>query len=420
MLKLHVVRQGGSGYYVHDLVPGRAEGGRVAGESPGRWTGAGSAALGVTGAVEAQPFTEVLEGRHPTTGRRLRAPRGDRSVSGYDLTFCAPKSVSLLHLLAPGEIADQVGEGHHAAVADTADYLQRSAVVARRSREGEVRFLPTAGVVAGQFVHRTSRALDPHLHTHLVVANVTQGVDGTWSAVDSRSLFAHAPVAQALYHASLRAELSDRLGAAFDEGPAGFGDVTGVDPALRRLFSQRAAAIEEFVVRRDGPGSGRTGGDRVAFHVTRPGKDHDRTVEALQHEWRERAASFGFDLGNLTRVVGLGRATAPSPAVDPDRIRERLGELSLRRRPLTRRQVVEVVAGASRSGLRAREIESVAARVIGTSTDGPGWSIEPRWDPADLARGVTAAEGLTPDRGGFHRPTPDRSVADRPQLTLGR
>jgi hypothetical protein len=90
VLKLHVVRDGGYRYYVDDLVPGRAEGTLVAGESPGTWTGAGSASLGLRGTVKAQDFAEVLGGRDPGSGQALRTPRGDRSVFGYDLTFCAP------------------------------------------------------------------------------------------------------------------------------------------------------------------------------------------------------------------------------------------------------------------------------------------------------------------------------------------
>ena len=138
MLKIHVVRQGGHHYYVDDLVPGRAEGTLVAGESPGAWTGTGARALGVADAVEASSFGEVLEGRHPRWGTSLRALRGDRTVAGFDLTFCAPKSVSILHLLAPGEIAGQVGDGHHAAVAEATDYLQRAALRVRRTRSGRL------------------------------------------------------------------------------------------------------------------------------------------------------------------------------------------------------------------------------------------------------------------------------------------
>ena len=411
MLKIHVVRPGGDRYYVDGLVPGRAEGTGVAGESPGAWIGSGTAGLGVSGMVEVRDFGEVLGGNDPVSGRALRLQKGAHSVSGYDLAFCAPKSVSLLHLLAPREIAAEVGAGHRAAVAEAAGYLQRAALGVRRSQGGQVTRLPTTGAVAGEFVHRTSRALDPHLHTHLVLANVAQGVDGRWSAVDGRRIFAHHRAIRGIYHARLRMELGSRLGAAWEVPPSGMGDVRGVDRRLRVLFSQRSAAIAEYTARRPG----RTTGPRQtrgAFYATRPEKDRTRTVESLMGEWKERAADFGFDLGDLTRVVGLGRAEGPGHEIDPDRVRTQLEALAPHR-TLAHRDVVAVLAGASAGGASAQAIESAATRVVGaagTPTSGlhvagravvaEAWGgrqpsgVEPRWSVADVARGVAWSEAL--------------------------
>ncbi len=357
VLKANVVRGDGYRYYVDDLTPGRAEGSLVAGESPGIWSGQGAVALGLAGRVESPALAELLEGRDPLSGRRLRQPRRHRSVAGYDLTFCAPKSVSLLHLLAPGEMAGEVGEGHRTAVEEAVGYLGRSAVGVRRSRNGGVTLLSSTGAVAGQFVHRTSRALDPHLHTHLVVANVAEGVDGAWSAVDSRRLFAHVPAAQGIYHARLRLELTHRLGAAWEVPPTGLGDVVGVDRRLRRLFSTRTAAIDEYDHGRTRPARSptRARSTRGAFHATRPAKDLSRTVDSLITEWKERAADFGFDLGDLSRVVGLGRLPGrPDPVhpFEPGRLRARLESWADRDRAVSPRDLVAVVATSTNQGGR--------------------------------------------------------------------
>ncbi len=423
VLTIHVVRPGGHHYYVDDLVPGRAEGSGVAGESPGTWFGAGLSDLGVGGTVVSPVFGEVLEGRDPGSGRSLRTSMGTRGVSGFDLTFCAPKSVSLLHLLAPGELAAQVGRGHLAAVAEAAGYLQRAGLGVRRTRAGQVTQLPTTGLVAGEFVHRTSRALDPHLHTHLVVANVARGVDGRWSTLDGRRMFSHAHATRAIYHARLRMELRDRLGAAWDVPRSGMGDVVGVDPTLRRLFSQRSAAMDEYlagrVAKRNGPG--RT---RGAFHATRPDKDRTCTVDSLMGEWKQRAADYGFDLGDLTRVVGRGRSVEPA-GIDPDRVRSGLEELSGRRRTLAHRDVVAVLAAASPQGTRSEVIESAATNVVqaagaplsrSASSAVPvgrrSGTFEPRWATLDVVRvaGTASVELVDPviDRG---RSGPDRDTA---------
>jgi conjugative relaxase-like TrwC/TraI family protein len=415
VLTIHVVRQGGHHYYVHDLVPGRAEGGLVAGEEPGVWTGAGTGSLGLAGPVGSSDFAEVLEGRDPCTGLSLRRPRGDRSSAGFDLTFSAPKSVSLLHLLAPGEMSAAAGAGHQAAVADAIGYLGREGVGVRRTRRGQVAFLPTTGPVAGAFLHRTSRALDPHLHTHVVVANVAQGVDGAWSSLDSRRLHAHLTAAQSVYHARLRFELGDRMGAAWELRPSGMGDVVGVEGSLRRLFSQRTASMDEHHHRRGGreppvgapeagglahrpPAGCRPGRTLADFYADRPEKDTTVTVDQLRDEWRQRAAEFGFDLGDLTRAVGVHRRD-PEPVIDPERLCDQLAGLTRDHRSIGREAVVAAVAASTPGGAVGLAVETAAARLIEAcaAQDGPcrrpGASpptgvAAGRWSPADLLRTV--------------------------------
>jgi len=431
VLKVHVIRQGGHHYYVDDLVPGRAEGTLVAGETPGAWTGTGATVLGVTDAVEATAFGQVLEGRHPRWGTSLRATRRDRSVAGFDLTFCAPKSVSILHLLAPREIAGQVGDGHHAAVTEAIDYLQRTGVGVRRTRDGHPALMPSTGMVAATFVHRTSRALDPHLHSHLVVANVAEGVDGGWSTVDSRRIFAHLRAAGGVYHARLRWELSERIGAAWEVPATGLGDVVGVEARMRHLYSQRSAAVDEYVMRRTGARGGSIP-TRVAFHATRPEKDRSHTVESLELEWRQRAADFGYDLGDLTRVVGRRREVATVPEIDRGRVQDRLQRLAAGRRSLAHRDVVAVLADASTAGIRAQVVESVATRILegsgeamrpGTSgTPGPGrirgdrtgW---PRLAAAELVRFV---EGQPEELASIAEPARCRTSVDEPEVGRDR
>jgi conjugative relaxase-like TrwC/TraI family protein len=445
VLNFHVVHDGGSAYYVDGLVPGRP-GGVAAGERPGQWLGEGAAALGLAGTVEGAAFVTVMSGQDPGTGRALRSLHGPSSVSGYDLTFCAPKSVSLLHALAPDEIATEVGAGHDAAVEQVAAYLASRAVgvVRRDGHDAPRRLVPSTGMVAGAFVHRTSRALDPHLHTHVVAANVAQGIDGRWSAVDSRRVVAHLQAGGAVYQAVLRSELSRRLGAAWEVGPTGLGDVLGVDPGLRRLFSQRSAAIDEYLATRglvrggDDPGPDRsrpqaTAKQRArAFYATRPDKDRTRSLESLRSEWRSRADDFGYDLSDLGRVVGQDRRVQRQGGarigLDPVRLIERLEALEPAGRHLARRDVVALVASSSVGGATVPAIESVADRLV---ADLPTWSdpsapsptAEPRWACGDVLRGARhhrhemVAALDQPERHGPEAYPVDRSVS---RLRAGR
>ena len=431
MLRIHVLHRGGHAYYVDDLVPGRAEGTRLSGEVPGSWTGHGAADLGLGGTVAGPDFAQLLAGRHPSSGRNLRQERPN-GTAGFDLTFCAPKSVSILHLLAPTEMAAQVGLGHAAAVADATGYLERAAAGVRRSREGAQVRLDATGLAAGAFLHRTSRALDPHLHTHVVVANVAQGVDGRWSSLDSRRLFLHAPAAQAVYHARLRHELTDRLGVAWQLRRSGLSDVVGVDPTLCRLFSGRTADMEENLWRRVPlrPGA-RAASRRISALVTRPPKDRTRTVDDLIAQWRARALDLGYPPSELTRVVGLGRSVMPAIGPDAGRATEpglhharslasdggldsgllarRLHELARADRSLSRRDVVAEVASACPAGARSTVVEAVAAHLV----DGvppvcvpaevrrsPNQGVEPRWGAGQLAQGLVVLPGTAQSTEG--------------------
>jgi conjugative relaxase-like TrwC/TraI family protein len=409
VLKIHVVHAGGHPYYL----AGRDQGTEL--EEPGVWTGPASASLGLVGEVEPDPFTAVMDGRDPRTEDPLRRPRGRRPVEAYDLTFCAPKSVSLLQALAPTEIADAALGGHHRAVADAGAYLSRQAVGVRRMVDGTRVSLPSTGLVAGEFRHRVSRALDPHLHTHLVVANTAQGPDGGWSAIDGRRLFGHLRTAGRLYHARLRLELSERLGAQWEVRPSGFGDVVGVDRRLRRLFSQRTAAIDEYVMVHAGLTTSRS---PVVSAVTRPPKVLDASVTELADGWRARAADFGFDLGELGRVVG--RARRPAGRAGPresDRLVDALTDH--RHRPgwvVSRPDLVAAVAAGSVRGAAAADVEAVVDRL--TDRLAPDHTLararDPRWRADDVAalvrrRGAERmVESEGPDRSRPRGPVSDR------------
>jgi conjugative relaxase-like TrwC/TraI family protein len=110
VLKLHVVHAGGHGYYLE----GHRSGTDL--ELPGIWSGPAASALGLSGPVEPDRFDQVMGGNDPRSGTQLRQVRGPSGVEAFDLTFCAPKSVSLLHALAPGEILTEIVERMASAV----------------------------------------------------------------------------------------------------------------------------------------------------------------------------------------------------------------------------------------------------------------------------------------------------------------
>ena len=109
--------------------------------------------------------------------------------------------------------------------------------------------MPAAGLVAAAFRHRTSRAGDPQLHTHVLVANLGRGPDGRWSALDGRRLYAHARAASFVYQAVLRAELTRTLGLEWLPVRNGIAELVGVPKPVLRAFSRRRAEIQAALAR---------------------------------------------------------------------------------------------------------------------------------------------------------------------------
>ncbi len=356
VLRVGKVRSGGHAYYLDvtgdDRHPGI--------EAQGRWVGRGRADLGLAGPVAGPDLEAVLGGAAPRTGEMLGLAHNRVTVAGFDLTFSAPKSVSLLHALSDPDVAAQVGAGHDAAVGSALDYVERHALAVRRQQD--VGRIPVAaqGVATAGFVHRTSRALDPHLHTHVVMANLGRA-DGTWSALDGRGVYAHARAASALYHVQLRHELTSRLGVAWDAPDRGRADIEGIGLEARKTFSRRAASIAAQLAEW-GQDGGRAA--EAASHVTRPPKDMGVTVEELRPEWQSRASAIGLSPQRLDAVLGrvparlVGEQSATLTTALASEVQSSLGESA------TRRDVVRRWCEVLPNAVPARAVEDAADQLL--------------------------------------------------------
>lgn len=148
-------------------------------DMPTQWMGEGARELGLEGPVDLDTFTNILHGNLPngvTLGKDVQGAHVHRP--GHDFTFSAPKSVSML-ILAGGD--KRLLEAHHDAVKETLAIMEQT-VSARDTKEGVTRIMTSGKMVAALFTHDTSRNLDPQIHTHAVMANVTE-LDGKWKAL---------------------------------------------------------------------------------------------------------------------------------------------------------------------------------------------------------------------------------------------
>lgn len=376
MLSLGKITAGpaAASYYTVQVAQGRDDYYSGAGEEPGRWIGAGAANLGWSGEVDPKQLASLL------TGADVRTPPSDGAVAGFDLTFSAPKSVSVLWGVAGPETAAALRAGHDAAVEDALGYLEREACFGRRG-QGGVRQMRNDGFVAAAFLHRTSRAGDPQLHTHVVVGNVGRGRDGKWGALDARHLYRQQKTAGFLYQARLRLELTDRLGLEWSEVHKGGADLSLVPREVVRHFSKRRAEVLEHMAAHGGRSAASA---EIAVLETRHGKEY--VPLARQHaDWRARAAEHGLGERAIGRALERGRSVVPLPAPVPVRA------LTEHDSSFSRKDVVRALAEAQPAGATVADLEQLAGAVMNEpgivpvwETVKPGGIHDPRYTTEEL------------------------------------
>jgi conjugative relaxase-like TrwC/TraI family protein len=252
-----------------------------------------------------------------------RTGHGNKAVAGFDLTFSVPKSVSAVWAIADAATQELIVQTHQGAVADALAWAERNVFATRLGHGGAVE-VGVRGVIAAAFDHYDSRANDPHLHTHVVIANRVQAeADGKWRTLDSRAIFRATVALSELHQGLLMDRLTAVLGVGWDgrarrHSPVVQWEITGVSDQLRTEFSRRSSDIEAA--------KGRLVADYIAQHrrtpsaavvlklrqqatlQTRPDK-HLHSLADLTEQWRERARPhIGSD--TVDWVSQLPRASA--------------------------------------------------------------------------------------------------------------
>ncbi len=360
MLNIGKLARGQQDYYLNSVARGVEDYYLGSGEAPGYWLGGGSGDLGLEGRVLERELTPVLEGRDPATSEAISHRHHKARMPGFDLTFRAPKSVSLLHALGLKEASNEIVNAHDAAVAVALDYLERHTAVGRRGTDG-VEPIGSSGFVAAAFRHRTSRAGDPLLHTHVLVANLIRCWDDKWSALDGRLLYSHAKTAGYLYQQQLRREVSRRLGVGWTQVRNGTAEIEGIPRSAIDEFSRRRAEIE---IRMEQRGEHSAKAAQVATLDTRRAKDHKVRPEGLQPEWERRAEKVGLTRRDLRQV--LGRTHETQRRLSPDLAAELFGPKGLTRdaSSFSVREVIQALCERRGPGITAAQIEKEAEQLL--------------------------------------------------------
>ena len=354
MLSLAKLGRGSEGYYL-DAVAKRAEDyyvGRA--EAPGYWAGRGAELLGLDGEVAPEALRAILAGTAPD-GSMLGA--GNRTVPGFDLTFSVPKSVSVLAALRP-ELSEQIVDACEIAVARSIAWLEDNACFSRRGHNG-VEHVDGDGYVAAAFRHRTSRAGDPQLHWHVLVANTTRGPDGRWRTLDGTRVYPALRTAGFLFEAEMRHELTNRFGVEWPPARNGISEIDGAPAAVLRHFSKRRSQIEDRLAIK-GYSSGRAA--QVAALSTRDRKADPESDQTLRERWKRESESIGFDPASLDQLLDRPRRALVLDHEIPAALSPK--GLTHKKSTFTRLDVLRDLAERAVDGATIDEVERVTSRLL--------------------------------------------------------
>jgi conjugative relaxase-like TrwC/TraI family protein len=386
VLSISKLTPGQEFYYQRSVAAGLDDYYAGRGESPGIWAGRGAALLELDGVVQDGQLAKLVRGIDPASGTRLRKQPKRREIAveridpdtggrrletktlspvgGFDLVFSVPKSVSLLHALGDEETRLTVNAAHIAAWQAALSYLEDEACVTRRGKNGVERE-HAGGFVAAAYQHRTSRAQDPHLHTHVIVANMASSPsDGKWRALDGDAILrTYRLAAGYLYQAHLRAELARSLGLEWEPPSKGMAEINGIPRSVLREFSQRRLQVLERIA---DWGTNGWRAAQAAARETRERKEHVDLTQ-LRDDWRARAAEQGLGRRELKAVLHRSLGRAPSRAELLRIARHMLGPegLTAKRTAFSEPDLVMAWAEAHVGGAPAERVRALAHRFAG-------------------------------------------------------
>lgn len=269
------------------------------GEPCGKWAGRGADLLGLSNLIDVSQYKNIMHGFTPDKKYSLCRNAGLKHRNGHDLTFSAPKSVSIAWARSDQNVKVKIEHIHEKGVLAALDFLEKHAATTRRNSAEKSRE-KVIGLVAALFEHSTSRAQDPQLHTHCLIANVAPRKDGSWGTLESRDFYLWQKAAGAIYRAELARELS-YMGFTVERDSEAF-KLKEIPDEICDHFSKRGEVIRKELKRRGNANSASKVGDIATLSTRKTKKEINR--KKLYSKWFEEFDSLGFNQSNL--VFGLG------------------------------------------------------------------------------------------------------------------
>jgi len=267
----------------------------------GKWGGAGAEKLGLTGDIQKKDFADMCDNLNPQTGKKLTSRNDTDRTVGYDFTFNASKSVSLVYSFANDADKKEILKAFQNSVRETMTEIE-TGMQARVRDKGKNENRETGNIAYGEFTHFTTRPIDgvpdPHLHSHCFVFNSTfDEKDKKWKAGQFRQLNQDAPYYEAVFHSKLANNL-EALGYRVEKTDKGF-ELVGIEKETLDKYSRRTKEIEEHAKEHnitDEKEKSRIGAK------TRESKRVDISPAEQEQDWKNRISSEEYsNIQNLRK-----------------------------------------------------------------------------------------------------------------------
>ncbi len=285
---------------------------------PGQWIGVGTERLGLGAGqhVTREQFYALCENQHPQTGERLtlRQNEKDKRRVFFDFTCSPPKPVSVLAVV----MEDQRLVEAHQDAARTAFRELETFAATRMRKAGNQRDRTTGNLVVAAFVHTSSRALDPQLHTHFTVFNATfDEREQCWKALQAGAMYDAIRYATAVYRNELARRVREM---GYHTTPAKHGfDIEGVSDAVLKKFSKRAQEVNRIVIEMEQKLGRKLSNNEVAYAVHQSRTKKLKGISTAEVRERQLAQLSGEEVQSLRSLIGSAQPARIAPAVECER-----------------------------------------------------------------------------------------------------
>lgn len=300
------------------------------------------------------------------------------AVAGFDITFSPVKSVSALWALAPLSVSAEIEAAHQAAVADALAWLEQHGIYTRLGRNG-VRQVDVEGIIAACFTHRDSRAGDPDLHTHVLIANRARTLDGRWRTLDGAAVYRVVVTVSEIYNTRLEHHLEDSVGVEFAERPGTdpakrpIREIVGIPVRLIEAWSRRETAIRSRVGELAADFQHLHGREPIPIELRRLAQQATLETRPIKHRSRSHAEQRRSWRGEAITLLGSGQAVAAMVSAALNPVRSPRTQITREWIARTADRVLEVVA-EHRSTWRPANVRAEIERHIRGRVHSRDWT----------------------------------------------